>query len=141
MPTIFQKLARHPHPIKERPFEHYDKVFRRVQKVSTTLGIGLDADTLDGIDSTGFALAGHAHAHSALTGLDFASAGHTDFLSTNTAQTITAQKIIDSSTALRFGHAAGATLSHAASGVVAILTGDLNVTQLNDNPTVFVERT
>jgi len=67
--------------------------------------------------------------HAALSNLSFASAGHTDFLSTNTAQTITAQKLIDSSTALRFGHAAGATLSHAASGTELELTGSLDASE------------
>jgi len=76
---------------------------------------------------TGFATSGHGHAHSALTALDYASAAHTDFCSLATAQTITAQKLIDSAVGLRFGHAAGPLLQAAASGDDLTLTGDLAV--------------
>ncbi len=68
--------------------------------------------------------------HAALTlNLDFASAGHTDFLSTNTAQTITAQKIIDATTALRFGDGSGPTLGAAAATTILNLVGDLDISR------------
>jgi hypothetical protein len=65
--------------------------------------------------------------HSLLTNLGYASAGHTGFCSLATAQTITAEKLIDSAVGLRFGHAAGPLLQGPAAGALLTLTGDLDV--------------
>lgn len=77
---------------------------------------------------TGFAPAAHAHAHDALSNLAYADAAHTDFCSLATPQTITAEKIIDATTGLRFGHAAGPLLLAGVSPATILgLQGDLDV--------------
>lgn len=63
--------------------------------------------------------------HSDLTNLAYADAAHTGFCSLATAQTVTAQKLIDSTIGLRFGHAAGPLLQGPAAGDLLSLTGGL----------------
>jgi hypothetical protein len=65
--------------------------------------------------------------HGLLSGLDYADAGHTGFCSLATAQTIEAQKLIDSTVGLRFGHATGPLLKGAGSGDDLTLTGEFKV--------------
>jgi hypothetical protein len=84
----------------------------------------------------GFAPSVHVHDHALLANLAYAAAGHTDFLSTNTTQTITAEKLIDSAIGLRFGHAAGPLLRGAAAGDDLALTGDLAVSGFLGVPTI-----
>ena len=85
--------------------------------------------------------------HSAMLNLDYASAGHTGFLSLGTPQTVIAEKIIDSAVGLRFGHSGGPLLQSAASGDDLALTGDLAVSgrigvpNLAANRGIHVEKT
>lgn len=65
--------------------------------------------------------------HSDLTSLAYADAGHTGFCSLGTAQTITAEKLVDSAARLRFGHAAGPTIEGPASGNQLTVTADLQI--------------
>lgn len=80
------------------------------------LTLGIDAGPLAGLLD-----------HALLLNRSFATAAHTDFLSTNTAQTITAQKIIDAVTSLRFGDGSGPTLEAVAATNELDLTGDLDI--------------
>lgn len=78
--------------------------------------------------------------HSALLNLDYAKAGHTGFLSLATPQTVTAEKVIDSTVGLRFGHASGPLLQGASSGDDLTLTGDLKISGSIGLPNVYAGR-
>jgi hypothetical protein len=65
--------------------------------------------------------------HALLTHLAYADAAHTGFCSLATAQTLTAEKLIDQAVALRFGHASGPTLQGPATDNVLTLTGRLKI--------------
>ncbi len=51
---------------------------------TATVVPNLNASLLEGHNAAYFSIAGHTHAHSATTGLDYASAGHTGFQATLT---------------------------------------------------------
>jgi hypothetical protein len=72
--------------------------------------------------------AGGVTDHALLSHLAYADAAHTGFCSLATAQTIAAQKLIDSAIGLRFGHAAGPLLQGPAAGDLLSITGDLKLT-------------
>lgn len=61
--------------------------------------------------------------HALLSHLAYADAAHTGFCSLATAQTVTGEKLIDSTVGLRFGHAAGPRLQGPAAGDLLTLTG------------------
>ena len=77
--------------------------------------------------------------HALLSHLSYADADHTGFCSLATPQTITAQKLIDSATALRFGHAAGPTLAGEAADERLMLAGRLRLDHANPNAVTSLE--
>ena len=84
---------------------------------------GLNADQLDGNDSTAFATAGHNHDHGTLTGL--ADDDHTQYMHTSSSRTVSAVHTYNPSVA-------GAPFSLGANAAGQLVTG-LNADQLDGN--------